>query len=420
MKATIHAMLLLLLPLSIHAGNGVDVLGFGPRSIGMGSADLTLVDDSTTLQINPASLSLIERPRLDLYLLDSRSFDSRHRDGFGNDIQSIVTGGNFLSAGLAIPLDATLVWAAGFNVLGGTGVEIQGLKTAFGTVDEVSSLTSVIGFSTGLSWKRDRRNALGISITINYFRNEQRFLPNTSFSQAGQTFFGQQIQDATGVGYAVRLGWLHHLDRDTVLGLAYKSRSALDANDGQLTLDMTAIGLGKVGYRQLSLSGIDQPQEIGLGLSHRLNPRWRFAVEIDWLNWRRAARRSHLSASGPDNPFAPSRVDFSLPLDWKDQYVFAFGLDYRFRDGDEFLMGLNLANNPVPRQNMSPTLSAIATRHVTAGFIHHAGINHTVSLAAEYQLKAQASYTNPALPFGNATFIEFDNFILHLLYAYRW
>lgn len=403
-----------------YASNGINLLGFGPQSIGMGSADLTTVSDSTALVINPATLSLINSRQFDIYAVNISSFNSNHSDMFGNDIDDIVVDGTFANLGYVHPINKKVVWAIGFNVLGGVGTEIQNMNTAFGTTDEFSSITSVVGFVTGLSFKLTKKTVVGASLILNSSRTEQKFFPNTSFSNGNQTFFGRHIKDVGTTSFSFKLGLLHHLSPETKLAIAYKSKTDLSSDNGTATFDMTAIGLGKVTYSQVNLAGFDQPQELGIGISHQFTKSWLVAGEINWLNWNHSITTASISASNPDNAFAPLQINAGLPLNWKDQYVFALGASYDMGKNRKILFGINLANNPVPAENMTPSLSAIATKHITAGYLHPFNTHHSINVAAEYQLKETASYTNNNLPFGQNTSIEFDIFILHLLYSYRW
>ncbi len=386
----------------------------------MGSADLATVDDSTALIINPATLSLVKNKQLDVYIVGITSFNSNHSDMFGNDSDDIITNGTFSSIGYAHPINNNFTWGAGFNVIGGVGTEIKNINTAFGTQDDYSVATSIVGFSTGLSWKIKDRLVIGGSLILNYSQTEQKNFPDTSFNNSDLTFFGQHIKDAKTTSYSFKLGLLHHLNSSTRLAAAYKSKADLSINDGTAIFDMSAIGLGKVTYNKIRLKSIDQPQEIGIGLSHQINTDWLLAAEINWLDWSSAARSLSIRASSTDNAFAPGQVGSSIPLNWHDQYVFAFGAAYHIGQQRKILMGINLANNPVPAKNMSPSLSAIAQTHITAGYSHPFNSHHSFHLAAEYQLKATATYTNSTLPFGEDTSIEFDIFILHFLYSYNW
>jgi len=67
------------------ASNGLNLIGFGAESVGMGGADLAVARDTTAMNTNPAGLTQIRGHRVDLYGAATYALDVRHRDAFGND-----------------------------------------------------------------------------------------------------------------------------------------------------------------------------------------------------------------------------------------------------------------------------------------------------------------------------------------------
>ena len=119
---------------SVTATNGINLIGFGAESIGMGGADLAVARDTTALNTNPAGLSQISNKRLDLYLAVANALDIRHEDMFGNNQTIDNEWANIADAGYAQQVgDFTL--GIGAFAQGGIGIVYKNLKTAFGTTD---------------------------------------------------------------------------------------------------------------------------------------------------------------------------------------------------------------------------------------------------------------------------------------------
>jgi len=296
------------------------------------------------------------------------------------------------------------------------------MNTAFGTIDTLSSELSIVRFTPGLAWQVNQDTSLGVTALLTYATGDQEFFPNTSFRgpTSEQSFFGLKISDASTFEPAIKLGLMHRLNKYTTLGIAYTSETELTLDGGSATMDFTALGLGKVNYSNATLGGLNLPQEIGIGLSHQYSEKWFLAVDISWLNWHNSAKKTFIHLSNPDNVFAPTTISQSQQLNWKNQTVLAIGSEYKNTDNSVIRFGFNIANNPVPKNFESPTLSAIATKHITAGYNHTFNQDWKLSAAIEYQLPEKHTYSNNKLPFGQNVSIELDVLIIHIMLSNTW
>lgn len=404
------------------AANGINLIGFGTESVGMGGADLAVARDTSALNTNPAGLHQIKDSQLDIYAAYATSFNTRHTDIYGNDIKADV-GGSFIEFGYVSNVGIkNLTWGIGLFVQGGVGAKFSNMTTAFGTTDTLQTEMAIIKLTPGISWKLNQQTVFGVTALLTYAMGNQQFFPETSFNGTTpeQSFYGLDISDTDTFTPAIKLGFMHHFNETTSIGITYTSETELTLEGGNATVNFTALGLGKVNYQNATMGGLNLPEEIGIGLAHQINNRWLLAADLSWLNWRDAAKNTFLYASNPNNQFAPSTISQSLPLNWKSQTVFALGAEYKSSENSALRLGINLANNPVPASNQTPTLSAIATKHITAGYMQQLGKNLRLSAAVEYQLPEKNTYTNPNQPFGENAGIELDVLIFHLMLSQNW
>jgi hypothetical protein len=81
----------LLMPLALLgspaalSSNGLNQIGFGAVSMGMGGADIAVSRDTSALNVNPAGLTQIDDRRLDLITAVAYTGNVHHKDSFGND-----------------------------------------------------------------------------------------------------------------------------------------------------------------------------------------------------------------------------------------------------------------------------------------------------------------------------------------------
>ncbi len=405
-----------------NAGNGINLIGFGAESIGMGGADLAVARDTMALNINPAGLSQLSKQQFDVYLALANALVIRHEDAFDNN-KTIDNDWAYLAdTGYAYPMgDFTL--AIGAFAQGGIGIVYKDLNTAFGTTDELSAMFRIVRVIPGISWQLDNRLSLGFSLLVTYADLEQKVFPETSFAnnaQPDQSFFGQHLKGADTISTGFKIGVLYSFNPALRLGFAYTSKTELTLDGGSLSLNMTAVGLGVVTYNQVEIGGINQPEEAGIGIAWDVNDAWLVSAEINWINWSDAINTSFLNISKPDNPLAPPALSQTAAINWHDQYVFALGTAYETTHNSIYRAGINIANNPIPSESITPLLAPIARYHVTGGYGTTLSSQWRFDAALEYQFKESETYTNPQLPLGSDTRTTVEVIALHAVFSRQW
>lgn len=443
MKAVllVVAILLSLLPSSLcWATNGMNTIGFGAISPAMGGADLAAVDNATAMNINPAGLCTCADPELGLgvSLLGPQL---HHRDTLGNDRDGEE---NFFTLPLltfAMPMRETgLTLGVGVFSQGGMGAEFRELATPFAaqglgsvpgqevpSTDKIFSDVRYIKFTPTLAWQTPVRGLrLGVSLNAGYAQTELKFFPNTSVFidnngdlDAGDpgevAFAGLDMRDMRGFGFGARTGFQYQIGALT-LGGAYLSETPLDFDDGTMAVNLSAAGLGKVRY-DAEMKGFSWPRQAGLGASWRFGKRLRLAADIDWIDWSSAIRTIRIKLSRPDNPAAPRTQEIAFPMNWRDQWVYAVGLEWNPRDTWKFRLGYNHGNSPVPDNTLTPLFPAIIEDHLTGGVGTTFG-PWAFDAAVEWGLPAEQRNDNPdpaVNPFGPGTVERHSQVTVHLM-----
>ena len=414
----------LLLPAAAYAGNGLNLIGFGAESVLMGGADTAVARDTTALNTNPAGLARLGGTTLDLFGGVAYGSDVRHADGFGNDRnvsnRFIPIGGFGYARRLG---DTGLTAGVGFFAQGGAGSVFENLNTAFGTRDELSGLFAIARISPGLAWKASDRLSLGIAVPITYADARQKVFPNTSFFNAldpSASFFGADLKGARTIQPGLKLGAQYRLGDTVMLGITYTNKTRLPLSGGRLVSNMSALGLGLVTYRSAQIDGLALPREVSFGAAWEPRPGILLSAKAAWLNWADSMRTSTLSASNPDNAFAPQTISAPSTNNWSNQRVFAIGAAIDLSPAVTLRAGYNYGRSPVPLDNLNPLLAAIGERHYTAGLAHKLTPEWTIAYGIEVQQSANPKYRNAALPFGpNAQ--EKSNFpAFHFMSSHRW
>lgn len=385
------------------AGNGLNVTGVGAQSLGMGSADLAVPGSSAAVTINPANLTQIPGSRLDASIEPFVTNGFSHRDSLNSRKRSDQPYGALLNASYARKLwrpDLTL--GVGMFVAGGSGSEYEDLNTAFGTTDAYSVTFGVTRLATGIGWQVTPQLSLGAAFNISYASLRQKLYPKTSNADAG--FYGLRLDGADGVSYNGRIGLLYQLSPTIAIGASYASINKLKLEGGELSVNYQGIDQGVVRYGEARVKGFALPQEFGVGIAWRATPKWLLSTEVTWLNWSDAVKRARLSGRDPEtaNADVPQSVTLEQSLEFHDQFVFALGTAYDLTEKTRLMAGVNLARNPVPNRNVTPTINVTQELELNVGIRQVLSERWEFSSAIQYQPAKTEAANNPAQPFTDA------------------
>lgn len=416
------AALCFVLPCAAFATNGLNVIGFGTESNGMAGADTAVARDTTALNTNPAGLTQIIGNALDVYMGLAYALDVRHQDSFGNDrgVSNTVIGvGGFGYARRR----GDLSYGIGFFGQGGSGSVYKDLATAFGTRDELSVLLRIVKLTPGVAYRINDRLSLGVSASVAYADITQKVFPDTSFYNAAapaQSFFGSKIDGANHVSFSPKLGAMYDITDALTFGASFTPRTSLPLRHGTLVSDQSALGTGKVIYRDVHLDGIALPREIAVGMAVHPGANWLVSVKLDWLNWSDALTATTVTASDPDNAAAIPVLSAATTNNWRDQWVVAVGGVYQFHTGTVLRWGYNYGRNPIPTEHTDPLLGAISKYHLTLGLSQPINTEWILATSLEYAYGGKVTYTNPELPFGPNAALK-DNYLgWDIMVSRRW
>jgi len=407
-----------------YPGNGLNMIGFGTESVGMGGADLAVARDTSAMNTNPAGLAQVTGSRMDMPAAALYALSIRHRDRLGNDAAISNDWVLFGSGGYARRWGTgPAVIGIGFFAQGGAGNVYKNLATPFGTRDELSALFRIAKVTPSFAYRVSDALFLGAGLQAVYSDIRQKVFPNTSFVDPGDpsnVFFGVEVKDMDGIGAGAKLGILYRASDRFAVGAAYTTRIRLPLKDGKVIANMEAAGLGQVTYGNAEINGLELPQELGVGISFRPVGPLLLALDLSWIDWSGSMKRSTLRATDPDNPSAPPLLKLSSSLHWRDQYVVAVGLAYDATEKTILRAGYNYGRNPIPDETLTPILATFAEQAVTMGIGYQLGREWRIDTAVEYDLNGKVTYNNPELPFGPGAQEEGEVIGVHLMVSRVW
>jgi len=330
------------------ATNGMNLIGYGAVSTGMGGADLAVVDNSSAMNINPAGICGCGGAQLTVGTSLLHPKLAHESGAYSANGESHY----FLMPLIAYvkPLNNHFTFGIGAFSQGGMGVEYNALATPFMTTDQVYSNLNYLKITPSVAWQSsNHRLKIGAGLNLGRANLEFKYFPNTFV--AGQ-FDGFRADDLEAIGYSFRIGFQYHLE-DLVIGGSWISQTDLKFKGGDLTFASDPNLSGRA-----RLNGLNWPQQAGLGLMYSIAPTLRVALDVDWIEWSQAVDRVVLEGQ---------ERSILFDMNWNDQWVFACGAEWDFASDYTFRLGFNHGDSPVPEANGSPLFPAIVEDHVTMG-----------------------------------------------------
>lgn len=367
------------------ATNGMDMIGYGTRAIGMGGADVAVDGDAAAAAGgNPAVVSKTAPSSANLgltVLMPDLKYQDPMQEVDGESQQFYMPSLGYVHTGAASP------WSFGIGVYaqGGMGVDFEGVMTPAGTSDELSSEVAFLRVNPLAAYKVNEDLSLGASVMFGYAM--------AKFSQFPETVGGIKVEDLASFGFAGKVGFQYKLGPQWRIGATYTSESAIDLEDGKATLNFGP--MGKVKY-DAAMEDFTWPQEVEFGVAFLPAKGLTLAADVKWINWSATIDKPVLKLSNPPAGF-PALPDTTFDMGWEDQWVYAIGAEWALNQQHTLRAGFNYANNPVPDDKLNPLFPAIVTTHVTLGYGYTAGA-WSFDAAYEHAFEESQKSTNPAMP----------------------
>jgi long-chain fatty acid transport protein len=274
------------------------------------------------------------------------------------------------------------------------------------------------------------------------------------------------MSSLTAWGFGGKIGIAYKVNDKFSLGLSYSMPTSLTYKNGTAGMDMTyqmndAFGRVVAGYMQhypelsqqqamdsamtaFTQMGIDLskgavasyklenkmtlPQSIAFGFSYAANKKFRFALDFEWINWKKAFEKMQLSMTEGANANinrmmgSTGSLNIDFPLNWKDAYVVHGGFEYDVAKMFTLRAGYTYGTNPVPEETVFPVFPAIVENHVTAGFTYMLSKKVGVDFAYEMALNKKLTASNPstiASEYNNST-SELQTMLFHLALSWKF
>lgn len=481
--------LILLIATMTTAQTGTRLVGFTAQSMGRGGTSIGTFDGNELMMTTPAGISFLNKSSLDVNF--SLMFPALHFKNNLNDVDGDKNVFPLPALSYVKHYDdSKFTWGAGFFTSGGMGADFNLKHALYGTELQKyhSKLASMQG---GLSagYKVSNNLSLGVSLHMVYSMLEFSMpfslnpLAMQGIAMPGMTFgqmfsappamggFGYKevtaaanMTDLTAIGFNGKIGFAYKVDETLTIGINYTMPTSLTYNGGKATMDMTtqlndAFGKAVQGammqgmnqsqaqaavMAQFAQMGIDLskgvianydldvdltfPQSVGIGFSQKLSEKFKFNMDLEWINWERAFDKMTLKLKNGSNSNINKMMgnsgtfDLDFPLDWKNSLVFKFGGEVELNKDLNLRFGYVYGENSVPESTIFPIFPAIVENHITAGISYKVSAPITINAAFEMGLNNSLKASSPSLianEYSGST-SELSTMLVHLSLNYAF
>lgn len=374
------------------ATNGMDMIGYGTRSIGMGGADVAVDGDAAAAAGgNPAVISRKAPSSANVgltVLMPKMTYRDPAQDVDSEDQYFPMPSLGYVHTGAGSP------WTFGVGVYaqGGMGVDFQDVMTPAGYRDEMTSEVAFMRVNPVAAYKVSEDLSVGATVMIGYAMAKFSMLPETPGMNTGL-----KVEDLASFGFAGKIGAQYRLGSQLRFGATYTTESTIDLDGGEAKVNF---GPGKVKY-DAEMTDFTWPQEVELGVAFVPMTGLTLAADVKWINWSATVDKPKLKLSNPNAPVPPGydKIPIQFDMGWDDQWVYAIGAEYAINGTHTVRAGFNYGNNPVPDDKLNPLFPAIVTTHLTLGYGLTLG-QWSVDFAYEHAFEKSQDSSNPAMPIG--------------------
>ncbi len=311
---------------------------------------------------------------------------------------------------------------------------------------------ALLSLAPTVAYEVDETFSVGAAINLNYgqidldmpFSQDVGILggPNIpglpSFVNFGESFrliqdlFGDgrdevngvtKIKKATAWGWGFRVGALWKPVDEWSFGAWYASRTYMQDFEGDVHLDfdreiqnlpdfpfpnlfeaiIRGFLSGFTGNPVLSpiesdgrviIRDFNFPERAGFGFAYRPDRDWLFAFDLKWHHWSQTFQKFTADIEELNSAELPllvgaTSIHAEMPLKWKDQWVFAGGIEHRWDDDLTLRCGANYAKNIIPPSTYLVIFPAITELSVSAGFSYRLAPNMVFDFAYEHAFENQ-------------------------------
>ncbi|HEY1789210.1 MAG TPA: outer membrane protein transport protein [Verrucomicrobiae bacterium] len=374
----------LVIALTLASAESSRAVGFllpnqDPEAIGRGDAFTATADDPAAIYYNPAGITQLQGAQVSLGLYGisahtsySSPSGSAHTDANPQFVPQIYAVDTFKKVPISIGL--------GINAPYGLGVN-WGDNPPFSSVAQKGKLI-YLSANPVIAWQICKMLSVAAGPTINY--SEATFQNDP---------FGQQLHfqgDDVSPGYT--FGILFQPHPMWSFGVDYRSETSLNYSGkfANWTAGNSVETSAKINFPRTALGGI----------SFRPTPDWNLEVDLSWTQWSKISQITF-----QNSPFG---VPISLTLDYRDSFIYDFGVTRQLGKGYYASVGYIFSEMSNPNANYNP-IDPDANLHLGNFGFGHRGEHFDWAVAYQFAYNGGRTVVGDSNTSADGTYKTFNN-----------
>ncbi len=412
MKANTDIIMILLwggMATTVFGAEGVRVLPDSAEAIGLIGGRFTLLDDPSVVRTNPASLSKINSPALQVnFQAWEGDTDFTRLDGATG---SMIENWKFLGGiNYVHPINDDLT--VGFGISAPFGLSMNWDSNGlFRYIAPYDALLQTAAFSPAFGYRVNDRLSIGAGLDIYYstVTLDQAF-PWAAVVGPGAVD-GDMVFDGDGWGLGGFLG----INYSPVDGHTFALTARLPVKvdyDGDFSItNLPAALAGTFSPTSPFDSEIEYPGSIGIGYGWEVNDSLTIGIDFEWI--QNSTHDDVPLLIGANQPLLGGAT--GIDLDWNDSFSVGIGAEYEVSKNLTLRAGYLYSESPLKGSTYTPVVPANDRHIFSVGAGYTSGAN-TIDVAYAYMPMENLSVNNASQPGYNGSY-EFDWHILALSYT---
>lgn len=285
-----------------------------------------VAENASTIFFNPAGMTLLPGRQI-VGSLHAIRFSVKFDDGVAGNNDGGEAGDLSFVPNLyyAMPINANTWFGLGINVP-------FGLKSEYdpawqGRVHGIKSEMQTVNINPSVGMRLTDKLSIGAGINAMFIKAEL-----TATHPLNPALTTKVAGDDWGYGY--NLGMLYQFDKDTRVGLSYRSKIKQKLK-GELSVNPP------VAADTPATAAVTLPDTLTLSAYKRLSPQWSVLADISWTGWSEFQELRVISnASGATLTVTPEN--------WKDTMRYSLGVHYQWSERAKLRGGIGFDESPVP------------------------------------------------------------------------
>lgn len=423
------------------ATNGMNLEGYGSKSMAMGGTGSAYDTGNSAVMNNPATLGFMKEGTSEI------GFSIR---GLHPDVTTSYGGYDDNSSATAFYMpsmsymrrDGSFSWGAAMFSQGGMGADYGNNSSLFSggqswplglsrpmSGEDIRSEVGVGRIMFPVAYHLNDKTTLGVSFDVVIASMDlqmdmdgyhfSKIMDGTNGSVGGNmagslaTMIGggadihyarfdfsndsPWIGKAVGAGTGYKIGFTHQLNNTLTIGASYHTQTHIsDLETDKATLSFA----GNFGSQSLTgkikVRDFEWPATVAAGIAFKPSGKFMIAGDVKIIDWSSVMKRFSTTFIADNNPangtFAGQVLDVDMTQNWKDQTVCSLGMQYMATKALALRAGASFSTNPVPDTYLNPLFPAITKNHYTCGFGYR--VNEKTSVAAAFSLVPEVTATN--------------------------